>query len=74
MCVYVVAGPCNPSLHFFFAEEILSYMYLYSYGSILRKPEVKSPAWKGLTSLLLLVMLIVFSLLSHVVSWVRCGI
>ena len=32
-----------------------------------------SPAGKGLTSWLLLVMLIVFLLLSHVVSWVRCG-
>ena len=31
-----------------------------------------SPAWKGLTSRLLLVMFIVFLLLSHVVSWVRC--
>ena len=30
-----------------------------------------SPAGKGLTSWLLLVMLIVFLLLSHVVSWVR---
>ena len=30
-------------------------------------------AGKGLTSWLLLVMLIVFLLLSHVVSWVRCG-
>ena len=33
-----------------------------------------SPAGKGLTSRLLLVMFIVFLLLSHVVSWVRCGI
>ena len=32
-----------------------------------------SPAGKGLTSWLLLVMFIVFLLLSHVVSWVRCG-
>ena len=32
-----------------------------------------SPAGKGLTSWLLLVMCIVFSLLSHEVSWVRCG-
>ena len=32
-----------------------------------------SPAEKGLTSWLLLVMIIVFLLLSHVVSWVRCG-
>ena len=32
-----------------------------------------SPAGKGLTSWLLLVMLIVFLLLYHVVSWVRCG-
>ena len=32
-----------------------------------------SPARKGLTSWLLLVMFIVFLLLSHVVSWVRCG-
>ena len=32
-----------------------------------------SPAGKGLTSLLLLVMFIVFLLLSHVVSRVRCG-
>ena len=31
------------------------------------------PAGKGLTSWLLLVMLIVFLLLSHVVSWDRCG-
>ena len=31
-----------------------------------------SPAGKGLTSWLLLVMLIVVLLLSHVVSWVRC--
>ena len=31
-----------------------------------------STAGKGLTSLLLLVMFIVFLLLSHVVSWVRC--
>ena len=29
---------------------------------------------KGLTYWLLLVMFIVFLLLSHVVSWVRCGI
>ena len=33
-----------------------------------------SPAGKGLTSWLLLVMFIVFLLFSHVVSWVRCGI
>ena len=32
-----------------------------------------SPAGIGLTSWLLLVMLIVFLSLSHVVSWVRCG-
>ena len=32
-----------------------------------------SPAGKGLSSLLLFVMFIVISLLSHVVSWVRCG-
>ena len=32
-----------------------------------------SPAGKGLTSWLLLVMFIVFLLPSHVVSWVRCG-
>ena len=34
-----------------------------------------SPAGKGLTSWLLLVMFIVFlfNTLSHVVSWVRCG-
>ena len=32
-----------------------------------------SPAGKGLTSWLLLVMFIVFLLLSNVVSWVRCG-
>ena len=32
-----------------------------------------SSAGKGLTSRLLLVMFIVFLLLSHVVSWVRCG-
>ena len=32
-----------------------------------------SPAGKGLTSLLLFVMFIVVVLLSHVVSWVRCG-
>ena len=34
-------------------------------------PAFWSPA--GLTSWLLLVMFIVFLLLSHVVSWVRCG-
>ena len=33
-----------------------------------------STAGKELTSWLLLVMFIVFLLLSHVVSWVRCGI
>ena len=32
-----------------------------------------SPAGKGLTSWLLLVMFIVFLLLSHVVSWVSSG-
>ena len=32
-----------------------------------------SPAGKGLTAWLLLVMFIVFLLLSHVVSWVKCG-
>ena len=32
-----------------------------------------SPAGKGLISWILLVMLIVFQLLSLVVSWVRCG-
>ena len=32
-----------------------------------------SPAGKGLSSWLLLVMLIVFLLLSHMVSWVRFG-
>ena len=32
-----------------------------------------SPAGKELTSWLLLVMFIVLLLLSHVVSWVRCG-
>ena len=32
-----------------------------------------SPAGKGLDSWLWLVMFIVFLLLSHVVSWVRCG-
>ena len=33
----------------------------------------KFPAWKGLTSWLLLVIFIVFLFISHVVSWVRCG-
>ena len=32
-----------------------------------------SPAGKGLTSWFLFVMFIVVLLLSHVVSWVRCG-
>ena len=32
-----------------------------------------SPAGKGLTSWLLLVMFIVFLIVSHGVSWVRCG-
>ena len=32
-----------------------------------------SPAGKGLTAWLLLVMFIVFVLLSHVVSFVKCG-
>ena len=32
-----------------------------------------SPAGKGLTSRLLLMMFIVFLLLSFVVTWVRCG-
>ena len=32
-----------------------------------------SPAGKGLTSWLLFVMFIVVVLLSHEVSWVRCG-
>ena len=32
-----------------------------------------SSAGKGLTSWLLLVMFIVFLLLFHMVSWVRCG-
>ena len=32
-----------------------------------------SPAGKGLTSWLLFVMFIAVLLLSHVVSWVRCG-
>ena len=32
-----------------------------------------SPAGKGLTSRLLFVMFIVFLLLYHVVTWVRCG-
>ena len=34
---------------------------------------LRSSAGKGLTSLLLFAMFIVFLLLSHVVSWVRCG-
>ena len=33
-----------------------------------------SAARKGLTSWLMLVMFIVILLLTHVVSWVRCGI
>ena len=33
-----------------------------------------SPAGKGMSSWLLLVVFIVFLLLSHVISWVRCGI
>ena len=33
-----------------------------------------SPAEKGLTSWLLMAMFIVFLLLSHVVSWLRCGV
>ena len=33
-----------------------------------------SHAGKGLTSWVLLVMFIVFLLLSHVISWVRCGV
>ena len=32
-----------------------------------------SPAGKGLTSWILLMMFIIFLLLSHVVSWVKCG-
>ena len=32
-----------------------------------------SPAGKGMTSWFLLVMFIIFLLLSHVVSYVRCG-
>ena len=34
---------------------------------------MRSTAGKGQTSWLLFVMFIVFLLLSHVVSWVRCG-
>ena len=32
-----------------------------------------SPVGKGITFLLMFVMFMVFLLLSHVVSWVRCG-
>ena len=34
---------------------------------------LRSPAGKGLTSWLSFVCLIAFLLLSHVVSWVKCG-
>ena len=34
---------------------------------------VWSPDWNGLTSWLLFVMFIVILLLSHMVSWDRCG-
>ena len=36
-------------------------------------PALWLPAGKGLTSWLLLVMFIVILLLSHLVSWVKCG-
>ena len=41
--------------------------------SLLSIAALWSPTGKGLTSWVLLVMFIVFLLLSHVGSWVRCG-
>ena len=54
MCVYVVwLDHVFLIFVFFFKEEMIS--YLYTYGSILLKRKVKSPAGKGLTSWLFIV-------------------
>ena len=54
--------------HLCFSASCVSYAFASVHCCL-----VVSPAGKGLTSWLLLVMFIVFLLLSHVVSWVRCG-
>ena len=52
----------------------LCYLYLvFVMLSLLFIAAFWSPVAKGLTSWLLFVMFIVFLLLSHAVSWVRCG-
>ena len=56
--------------HLFFLKKKLSLVFLML--SRLFVAAMWSPAGKELTSWLLLVMFIVFVLLSHAVSWVRC--
>ena len=58
---------------YFFCGSIVFLCLVFLMLSHLFFAALRSPAWKGLTSWLLLVMFIVVLLLSHVVSWFRCG-
>ena len=59
---------------YFFYELFVFFCLVYLMLSRLFISNFRSPARKGLTCWLFLVMFIDFLLLSHVVSWVRCGI
>ena len=56
-----------------FPKSQIKSLLMLSCGHLLFIAALWSPAGKGLTAWLLLVMFIVFLLLSHIVSWVRCG-
>ena len=69
ICVFCVLGDLtNQSLEGQFSDRLVFLILLR-----LLIAALWSPAGKGLASWLLLVMFIVFVLLFHVVSWVRCG-
>ena len=69
ICVFCVQGDfTNQSLEGQFSDRLVFLILLRLFIAALL-----SPAGKGLASWLLLAMFIVFVLLFHVVSWVRCG-
>ena len=75
VCFTVVLVPCNLVVTCWERADLLAVVCV-EFSCVLSRLFIAalwSPAGKGLTSWLLLVMFIVFLLFSHAVSWVRCG-
>ena len=60
-------------IFYFFCRSFVLFMSCVCQASRLFAAALWSPSGKGLTSLLLFMMFIVFVLLSYVVSWIRCS-